>query len=67
MDPVNPFSSAPEYLVCLECETPCYVFEWRANKLVEILCTVCGNEDPETFAQSEDLDALQSDWEARHS
>ena len=21
--------SSPEYLICLECETPCYVFEWE--------------------------------------
>lgn len=67
MNVANPISATPEYLVCLECETPCYVFEWRGNKLVEILCEICGNEDPDTFALSEDLDALHSDWEARRS
>ena len=63
----NPVSSTPEYLVCLECETPCYVFEWRGNKLIEILCHICGNEDTDTFALSEELDALHSDWESRRS
>jgi hypothetical protein len=50
--------STPEFLICLECETPCYVFEWQDGKLVEILCEVCGNEDPEQFLTSEDFDQL---------
>jgi len=49
---------APEYLICLNCETPCYDFEWTNNKIVEILCGVCGVEDPDEFATEEDFDAL---------
>lgn len=48
----------PDYLLCLECESPCYVFEWRGDKAVEALCQVCGNDDPEQFvtpAEMEDL------------
>ena len=25
--------ASPEYLICLECETPCYVFEWEDGKI----------------------------------
>lgn len=53
--------SEPEYLICLNCETPCYNFEWVEGKLGEVLCTTCGNEEPDEFATEEDLDALESD------
>ena len=49
---------APDYLICLECETPCYVFEWLGDKVVEILCAACGNDNPETFARAEDLEEM---------
>lgn len=49
---------APDYLICLECETPCYVFEWLGDKVVEILCASCGNDNPETFARPEDLEEM---------
>lgn len=51
--------AAPDYLICLECESPCYVFEWKDGKLKEILCEVCGNDELETFISQEDLDALE--------
>ena len=50
--------AAPEYLVCLDCETPCYDFEWQGEKLIEVLCQVCGNEDPEQFILPDDLEEL---------
>jgi translation initiation factor 2 beta subunit (eIF-2beta)/eIF-5 len=50
--------AAPEFLICLECESPCYVFEWEGEKLIEILCEVCGNEDPDSFLTQEDLEHL---------
>lgn len=56
-------TSAPEFLICLECESPCYTFEWRTGTLKEILCEVCGNEDLEAFATQEDVDAIESHWE----
>ena len=49
---------APEYLICLNCETPCYVFEWTDGELSEVLCGACGNEDAEQFATAEEFDAL---------
>ncbi len=48
----------PDYLICLDCETPCYVFEWEGGKLQEIVCAVCGNDDPEQFALPEDYEEL---------
>lgn len=53
--------STPEYLVCLDCETPSYTFEWKDGKLLEILCEVCGNEEVDQFATSEDLEAMGAD------
>ncbi|MCH9652092.1 MAG: hypothetical protein K0U98_27940 [Deltaproteobacteria bacterium] len=51
--------AAPEYLICLECESPSYTFEWEDGKLKEILCETCGNEEMETFLSQEDLDVLE--------
>jgi hypothetical protein len=50
--------ASPDYVVCLECDTPCYVFEWANDKLTEVLCQVCGNDDPEQFALPEDLEEM---------
>ena len=57
--------SEPEFLICLECETPCYIFDWTEGKLGEILCLVCGNEEPDEFATEEDIDALDSEPEPK--
>lgn len=51
---------APEYLICLNCETPCYVFEWTDGELTEAICGACGNEDVEQFATDEEFDALSA-------
>lgn len=50
--------TGPEYVVCLECETPCYVFEWRDGIVAEALCTVCGNDDPQAFLSSSEIEEL---------
>ena len=52
--------SEPDFLICLNCETPSYSFEWAEGKLKEVLCAVCGNEEPDEFATEEDLEALSS-------
>ncbi len=54
----------PEFLICLNCETPCYTFEWTGGKLTEVLCVACGNEEPDEFATAEDLEALASEPES---
>jgi len=48
-------STEPDYLICIECETPVYTFEWDEGKdrLREVLCPTCGNDRLEEF-QTED-------------
>jgi hypothetical protein len=55
----------PDYLVCLECDTPCYTFEWRNDKPHELMCLACGNEDPDLFVRPEDVDELDMTWNRR--
>ena len=50
--------ASPEYLICLDCETPCYVFEWEDGELKEALCQSCGNDEPDQFALPEDYDEM---------
>ena len=50
--------AAPDYIVCINCESPCYIFEWKDDQLTEAMCEVCGNEDAEEFLSPEDFDTL---------
>lgn len=50
--------TAPDYVVCVECETPCYVFEWEEGKLRDAECQSCGNDDVERFATPDEFDAM---------
>jgi hypothetical protein len=50
--------ATPDYLICMECETPTYVFEWAEGKVVEASCAVCGNDDPASFLSEEDFEEL---------
>jgi len=47
-----------DYLICLECESPCYSFEFKSERLVEALCEVCGNDDTDLFLPEEDYEGL---------
>lgn len=49
---------APDYLICMECETPTYSFELRDGRPIEALCVVCGNDDPALFATEDDLEEM---------
>jgi hypothetical protein len=51
----------PDYLICLECESPVYIFEWRDGKVTEAFCDTCGNEDPPQFATEDEYEALAMD------
>ncbi len=54
--------SVPDYMVCLNCETPCYVFEWNdAGKVTEVLCQVCGNDELDEFSTPEEFEELTAD------
>ncbi|HEX9163217.1 MAG TPA: hypothetical protein VF980_16040 [Thermoanaerobaculia bacterium] len=47
----------PEYLICLQCETPTYQFEYDPKgKLVSIMCHTCGNDDPTEFMTEAELE-----------
>ena len=48
----------PDYVICMECETPTYVFEWGNGKVVEAFCSACGNEDPSAFLSEEELEEM---------
>lgn len=52
--------SSPDYVICLECETPCYVFEWKDGRITEVLCTACGNDDSDQFALPEEMEELEN-------
>ncbi len=39
----------PEFLICLVCETPTYVFEYKEDKLSSALCQTCGNDESSEF------------------
>ncbi|MGE5236317.1 MAG: hypothetical protein ACM3O7_08225 [Acidobacteriota bacterium] len=48
----------PDYLICMECESPVYVFEWKEGKVTEVVCPTCGNDDPMSFATEEELEEM---------
>ena len=49
---------SPEYLICVECETPCYDFEWQGERLIDVICSVCGNEEPDQFLTESQYEEL---------
>ena len=51
----------PDYVICLECETPEYVFEWENEKVTEVLCSTCGNDDPSQFATESEYEEMSMD------
>lgn len=48
----------PEYLICLQCETPTYQFEWDEGKVAQAVCTTCGNDDVSEFMTEAELEEL---------
>lgn len=58
-EPPPPRQNAPEdreidYLICGQCNSPCYVFDMDASRIVDAQCLVCGNEDTALFGLGED-------------
>ena len=45
----------PEYLICLQCETPTYQFEFFNDKLVSCVCNTCGADDPSDFVTEQEF------------
>ncbi len=50
----------PEYLICLDCETPCYSFEWQEGEVTEVFCDACGADTPEEFMSEDDFEGMVS-------
>ena len=48
----------PEYLICVNCETPCYTFEWQNGRLTEAECMACGEDEPDVFITEEEYEAM---------
>lgn len=51
----------PDYILCLECESPCYVFEWKDGTIKEAVCEMCGNDDIQNFATEDEYEDLALD------
>ncbi|MDQ3281840.1 MAG: hypothetical protein M3Q69_10540 [Acidobacteriota bacterium] len=51
-------SDEPEYLICLQCETPTYEFDLTNGKVTTIVCGTCGNDDPEEFMTEAGLEEM---------
>lgn len=51
----------PDYVICLECESPVYVFEWKGGIIKEAICEICGNDDPQQFATEGEYEDLTLD------
>jgi hypothetical protein len=50
-----------DYLVCMDCESPCYVFELdRKQRVVSAYCQVCGNDEASQFRVPE-VDEVEVD------
>jgi hypothetical protein len=43
----------PDYIICLECDTPVYTFEWDGTRVTDAICTACGNEKAALFTTEE--------------
>ncbi len=48
----------PDYLICLNCESPTYDFEWKDDEVVEARCEACGNDEPDQFLTEDDFEVL---------
>ena len=50
-----------DYLVCRNCDTPCYVFEVDAKgRITSALCQICGADEPSDFTIP-DVDDVEAD------
>lgn len=46
----------PDYLICLQCESPTYQFEYNNSKLATVICNTCGADDPSDFMTEAELE-----------
>jgi len=38
-----------DFLICRNCQTPCYVFEMDSGRIQDAQCLVCGNDSASQF------------------
>lgn len=50
----------PDYIICLECDTPVYTFEWDGSRVKDAICTACGNEKASLFTTEEAYGEMMS-------
>jgi hypothetical protein len=43
-----------DYLICKQCNSPCYVFETEGSLIKEAQCLVCGNDEITMFDLGEE-------------
>jgi hypothetical protein len=43
-----------DYLICKQCNTPCYIFEMDKGSVKEAQCLVCGNDAAGLFEIGEE-------------
>jgi hypothetical protein len=46
----------PDYLICLQCETPTYQFEYTNGKLTTVICNACGTDELSDFMTEAELE-----------
>jgi hypothetical protein len=56
----------PDFVICLECESPIYVFEWDGAKVKEAICTTCGNDQSTMFSTEEEYDEMSAGTESHY-
>ncbi|MCJ7756119.1 MAG: hypothetical protein MUP13_16270 [Thermoanaerobaculales bacterium] len=52
--------SAPDFVVCLECESPIYTFEWDGERVKEAVCPTCGNDQKTLFSTEEEMEEMSA-------
>jgi hypothetical protein len=52
--------SEPDFIICNECDSPVYVFDWQDNQIKNAMCTSCGNDKPAYFTTEEDYGEMMS-------
>jgi translation initiation factor 2 beta subunit (eIF-2beta)/eIF-5 len=50
----------PDFVICLECETPVYIFEWNGSRVTEAVCPACGNDQPAMFSSEDEYEEMSS-------
>jgi hypothetical protein len=50
-----------DYLICRQCNTPCYIFEMDGDRISEAQCLVCGNDSVGLFLVGEEAGSEEND------